>query len=99
MSATSASATVVPSNILCGPTGTLKRVSGTPAAIPPSAMDLRAEAMTAGDTFISAFMNLTGDWSAADQARVTDSALDGARTEERRVGKECVSTCRDRWSP
>src|SRR3546814_18948891 len=21
-----------------------------------------------------------------------------ARTEERRVGKECVSTCRDRWS-
>src|SRR3546814_5726676 len=23
----------------------------------------------------------------------------GARTEERRVGKECVSTCRSRWSP
>src|SRR3546814_20520075 len=22
-----------------------------------------------------------------------------ARSEERRVGKECVSTCRDRWSP
>src|SRR3546814_18654153 len=22
-----------------------------------------------------------------------------ARTEERRVGKECVSTCRSRWSP
>src|SRR3546814_15431683 len=26
-----------------------------------------------------------------------DSAL--ARSEERRVGKECVSTCRSRWSP
>src|SRR3546814_7016148 len=27
-------------------------------------------------------------------------ALDeGARSEERRVGKECVSTCRSRWSP
>src|SRR3546814_19757540 len=26
-------------------------------------------------------------------------ALDGDRSEERRVGKECVSTCRSRWSP
>src|SRR3546814_13941045 len=25
--------------------------------------------------------------------------LIGARSEERRVGKECVSTCRSRWSP
>src|SRR3546814_17263933 len=25
--------------------------------------------------------------------------LTGARSEERRVGKECVSTCRSRWSP
>src|SRR3546814_10969870 len=24
---------------------------------------------------------------------------DAARSEERRVGKECVSTCRTRWSP
>src|SRR3546814_15846872 len=24
---------------------------------------------------------------------------DGFRSEERRVGKECVSTCRSRWSP
>src|SRR3546814_15580388 len=27
-----------------------------------------------------------------------DAQLD-ARSEERRVGKECVSTCRSRWSP
>src|SRR3546814_18576637 len=27
-------------------------------------------------------------------------SIDGeARSEERRVGKECVSTCRSRWSP
>src|SRR3546814_2074508 len=26
-------------------------------------------------------------------------ALDADRSEERRVGKECVSTCRSRWSP
>src|SRR3546814_1802357 len=25
--------------------------------------------------------------------------LRGGRSEERRVGKECVSTCRSRWSP
>src|SRR3546814_1325916 len=25
--------------------------------------------------------------------------LDRVRSEERRVGKECVSTCRSRWSP
>src|SRR3546814_12072394 len=25
--------------------------------------------------------------------------LIGGRSEERRVGKECVSTCRSRWSP
>src|SRR3546814_19173520 len=24
---------------------------------------------------------------------------DGQRSEERRVGKECVSTCRSRWAP
>src|SRR3546814_1843364 len=25
--------------------------------------------------------------------------IDAARSEERRVGKECISTCRSRWSP
>src|SRR3546814_6836590 len=28
-----------------------------------------------------------------------DLASEVARSEERRVGKECVSTCRSRWSP
>src|SRR3546814_1382494 len=27
------------------------------------------------------------------------NAARGSRSEERRVGKECVSTCRSRWSP
>src|SRR3546814_4284341 len=27
------------------------------------------------------------------------AAIDPQRSEERRVGKECVSTCRSRWSP
>src|SRR3546814_13459891 len=29
----------------------------------------------------------------------TRSATAHSRSEERRVGKECVSTCRSRWSP
>src|SRR3546814_7663310 len=33
---------------------------------------------------------------AADSALIAESA---GRSEERRVGKECVSTCRSRWSP
>src|SRR3546814_8742043 len=41
------------------------------------------------------------------QTRVIDAALTGVqaassrkfRSEERRVGKACVSTCRSRWSP
>src|SRR3546814_12718603 len=32
-------------------------------------------------------------------ARLVGPVLDGTRSEERRVGKECVSTCRSRWSP
>src|SRR3546814_18899610 len=32
-------------------------------------------------------------------ALVTRVLMDGKRSEERRVGKECVSKCRSRWSP
>src|SRR3546814_2687951 len=37
----------------------------------------------------------TGDLTATRSL----GAHDLARSEERRVGKECVSTCRSRWSP
>src|SRR3546814_4785815 len=30
---------------------------------------------------------------------VSHTNIMGVRSEERRVGKECVSTCRSRWSP
>src|SRR3546814_2454226 len=33
------------------------------------------------------------------RGRVRPDALRLVRSEERRVGKECVSTCRSRWSP
>src|SRR3546814_4840827 len=35
----------------------------------------------------------------ADFNRPTAMVVDFARSEARRVGKECVSTCRSRWSP
>src|SRR3546814_12638248 len=31
--------------------------------------------------------------------RIEYPSPEGHRSEERRVGKECVSTCRSRWSP
>src|SRR3546814_20699097 len=31
--------------------------------------------------------------------REAEAAVAAARSEERRVGKECVSTCRSRWAP
>src|SRR3546814_20738265 len=34
-----------------------------------------------------------------DRTRRKTSLLVGVRSEERRVGKACVSTCRSRWSP
>src|SRR3546814_20487597 len=34
-----------------------------------------------------------------DARTPTGTDVDAARSEERRVGKECVSTCRSRWWP
>src|SRR3546814_16581663 len=36
---------------------------------------------------------------AAMLGELNDLTAQSARSEERRVGKECVSTCRSRWSP
>src|SRR3546814_9241685 len=43
--------------------------------------------------------NTTPPPAPAETAFVPGSAAVVARSEERRVGKECVSTCRSRWSP
>src|SRR3546814_16932639 len=39
------------------------------------------------------------DLTPLDADRMRDALLLSLRSEERRVGKECVSTCRFRWSP
>src|SRR3546814_12028080 len=57
--------------------------------------------------FLAASGLSTGKWSPARRhhsAHSKGECLSGcfvnrARSEERRVGKECVSTCRSRWSP
>src|SRR3546814_10103225 len=40
-----------------------------------------------------------GDGHVGQQAAVLVRQFGVGRSEERRVGKECVSTCRSRWSP
>src|SRR3546814_19798021 len=44
---------------------------------------------------------LVGERSGLDAGRdeIDWAGIDALRSEERRVGKECVSTCRSRWSP
>src|SRR3546814_4102733 len=37
--------------------------------------------------------------SQATVTTIIDRLVSRGRSEERRVGKECVSTCRSRWSP
>src|SRR3546814_5362910 len=41
--------------------------------------------------------NLAKDYGISREA--ADAYAARSRSEERRVGKECVSTCRSRWSP
>src|SRR3546814_21159619 len=40
-----------------------------------------------------------GDPSHRPDRSTGGGSAGGGRSEERRVGKECVSTCRSRWSP
>src|SRR3546814_19068146 len=44
-------------------------------------------------------LQLNMDRARAEQLGVTARNVTDRRSEERRVGKECVSTCRSRWSP
>src|SRR3546814_8318296 len=53
---------------------------------------------------ISCDMLIAGDWSTFGYPEIDVGLIPAIhfvqlRSEERRVGKECVSTCRSRWSP
>src|SRR3546814_4578409 len=47
----------------------------------------------------AAFPEKDKRWRRVHAARRVRAGRPGLRSEERRVGKECVSTCRSRWSP
>src|SRR3546814_1679111 len=42
---------------------------------------------------------VTAEYGMLPRATHTRGSREAARSEERSVGKECVSTCRSRWSP
>src|SRR3546814_11876788 len=66
-----------------------------PSAIAPA---VRASGLRATATLDGEFALPTVDYQAnANSLAVNDIVIE--RSEERRVGNECVSTCRSRWSP
>src|SRR3546814_13723971 len=52
-----------------------------------------------GDRFLRVDAAHGGVVPAFDHVKLAHALGDAARPEERRVGKECVRTCRSRWSP
>src|SRR3546814_4347451 len=60
---------------------------------------LPAPARASLDQVLALLVVVQPDSEAISAQSVYWSALADERSEERRVGKECVSTCRSRWSP
>src|SRR3546814_2899943 len=60
--------------------------------ISPVLLDLRIQRKTGAQAHALERPDRVHRW-------VVDDDLDDLRSEERRVGKACVSTCRSRWSP
>src|SRR3546814_15709505 len=57
-------------------------------------------AMLSADPLPGVSQHLYLGWvDSRELPRSGGKASDDSRSEERRVGKECVSTCRSRWSP
>src|SRR3546814_8546730 len=53
----------------------------------------------AGGWYYNSMAVLADGWHMSSHALALGLAVFAYRSEERRVGKECVSTCRSRWSP
>ena len=77
-----------------------ERRTGRPSAGPSTAADEGATAAAGGDgdTHGKKRRRLSGDVGDTTDTASPDMRED-VRSEERRVGKECKSRCRSRWSP
>src|SRR3546814_19340389 len=69
-------------------------IPGTLASAEPSPGEQTGNDAARGS---DSFFPFTGRLSFSEKHEKGNRTL--ARSEERRVGKECVSTCRSRWSP
>src|SRR3546814_3091587 len=70
-----------------------------PAVDAVAAVHLGVEAADPGIDGRRLGPGLGGDLGAAVVAALLEVPATAGRSEERRVGKECVSTCSSRWSP
>src|SRR3546814_12459185 len=61
-------------------------------------LTLYSDFATRGDSEAALVSNLSGDGTLTGTVTVA-TKVEEQRSDERRVGKECVSTCRARWSP
>src|SRR3546814_715853 len=62
--------------------------------------DVAIDDAVSNDRFNDYLRIATGEWSAGyNPQNLWDNCNSAIRSEERRVGQECVSTCRSRWSP
>ena len=70
-----------------------------------SAEEVRKEINAHGVSVVEIRRDVRGEWQLQPSARnrritaATPMQMSGPRSEERRVGKECASMCRSRWSP
>src|SRR3546814_13130532 len=63
------------------------------------ALTLRSRPPTVSVPMLAALDALTYRYASALAPVTSITTLPSVRSEARRVGKECVSTCRSRWSP
>src|SRR3546814_17990034 len=71
-------------------------IAANPAALQP--WDRKGFAIPGGDMFASAHAGAMAVFPSMIFKK-TKGLLPAATSEDRRVGTECVSTCRSRWSP
>src|SRR3546814_18257803 len=81
------------------------RISDWSSDVCSSDLVLRLRAQQDGEQWVtggvsnSAVSQTYGKWMVRLRAGVSDEISYHVRSAERRVGKECVRTCRSRWSP